>query len=135
STLGTAGFKREIAIVAKINPSAEAAMIMMRRLRFFAATPWRGTSMEERFGVNPAGRTIVPSFCFRCGVTVESKRSERATELEDRGHSAHQGYGCGDAQHCEQNRFAEEIMPGFALKVLPADITKRCGGRACATGT
>src|SRR5439155_19817941 len=74
STLGTAGFKREMAIVAKINPSTEAAIIIMRRLRFFAATPSRGTSIEERFGVNPAGRTIVLSlvlsFGCRWGVTA-----------------------------------------------------------------
>ena len=63
--LGTAGFKREIAIVARIKPSAEPAIIMMRRFRFFAATPTRGTSIEERLDVNPAGRTIVSSFDFR----------------------------------------------------------------------
>ena len=34
-------------------------MIMMRRLRFFAAMPVRGTSIEERFGANPDGRTIL----------------------------------------------------------------------------
>ena len=46
-------------------------MIMMRRLRFFAATPGRGTSIEERLGANPTGRTIVSSFVFRCGVTAD----------------------------------------------------------------
>jgi hypothetical protein len=46
-------------------------MIMMRRLRFFAATPGRGTSIEERLGVNPPGRTIVSSFVFRCGITAD----------------------------------------------------------------
>jgi hypothetical protein len=63
--LGTAGFKREMAIVARIKPSADAAIMIMRRLRFFAAIPTRGTSIEERFDVNPAGRTIVSSFGFR----------------------------------------------------------------------
>jgi hypothetical protein len=43
----------------------------MRRLRFFAATPLRGTSIEERLGANPAGRTIVSSFVFRCGITAD----------------------------------------------------------------
>ena len=76
-------------------------MTMMRRLRFFAATPSRGTSMEERFGVNPAGRTIVPSFSFRWGVTVESKPSERATEFEDSVRSAHHRHGRSDEQYCE----------------------------------
>jgi hypothetical protein len=63
--LGTAGFKREMTIVARIKPSTDAATIMMRRLRFFAAIPTRGTSIEERFDVNPAGRTMVSSFDFR----------------------------------------------------------------------
>ena len=63
--LGTAGFKREMAIVATSKPSAHAAMMMMRRLRFFAAMPTRGTSIEERFDVNPAGLTMVSSFGFR----------------------------------------------------------------------
>ena len=63
--LGTAGFKREMAIVATSKPSAPRAIIMMRRLRFFAAIPTRGTSIEERFDVNPAGLTIVSSFGFR----------------------------------------------------------------------
>jgi hypothetical protein len=63
--LGTAGFKREMAIVARIKPTAEAAIMIKRRLRFFAAIPTRGTSIEERFDVNPAGRTIVSSFDFR----------------------------------------------------------------------
>jgi hypothetical protein len=48
-------------------------MIMIRRLRFFAATPTRGTSIDARFGVNPAGRTILSSSCLRCGVTVAIK--------------------------------------------------------------
>src|SRR5437667_12727194 len=69
--LGTAGFNRDIAIVARIKPSADAAMIMMRRLRFFAATPLRGRSIEERLGANPAGRTIVSSFVFRCDITAD----------------------------------------------------------------
>jgi hypothetical protein len=34
-------------------------MIMIRRLRFFSATPFRGTSIDERLEVNPLGRTIV----------------------------------------------------------------------------
>jgi hypothetical protein len=46
-------------------------MIMMRRLRFLAATPLRGTSIDERLGANPAGRTIVSSFVFRCGITAD----------------------------------------------------------------
>jgi len=57
--------------------------------------------MEERFGVNPAGRTIVPSFGFRCGVTVESKRSERATEFENSVRSAYYWHTRGDGQNCE----------------------------------
>jgi hypothetical protein len=36
-----------------------AEIIMIRRFRFCAATCGRGTSMEERLGVKPLGRTIV----------------------------------------------------------------------------
>src|SRR5207249_5675512 len=81
STLGTAGFNREIPMVARIKPSADAAMIIMRRLRFFAATPVRGTSIEERLGVNPAGRTILWSVVFLSGITVESKLSNCSAEI------------------------------------------------------
>src|SRR5438034_8335829 len=96
STLGTAGFKREMAIVARINPMADAAMIMARRLRFFAATPVRGTSIDERVGVNPAGRTIVPSFDCRCGITVESKPTESPTKVDYGIGSGHQRHSRGD---------------------------------------
>jgi hypothetical protein len=61
STPGTAGFSLDNPIVAKITPTAIAAIMMIRRLRFFAATPVRGTSIEVRVGVNPVGRTIVLS--------------------------------------------------------------------------
>jgi hypothetical protein len=77
-------------------------MIMMRRLRFFAATPSRGTSIEERFGVNPAGRTIVLSlvlsFGCRWGVTARSKRPESATELNDGVRSAYHRHSRGHDQ-------------------------------------
>ena len=73
-------------------------MIMMRRLRFFAATPARGTSIDERVGVNPAGRTIVSSFVCRCGVTVESKLTESPTKFDYGICSAHQRHGRGDDQ-------------------------------------
>jgi hypothetical protein len=70
STLGAAGFKRDKANVARIKPTALAAIIIMRRFRFFATTPWRGTSMEERLVVKPPGLTIVESSSFwGCGVT------------------------------------------------------------------
>jgi len=45
----------------------------MRRLRFFTATPLRGTSIEARLGANPAGRTSVSSFVFRCGITTDQR--------------------------------------------------------------
>jgi hypothetical protein len=50
-------------------------MIMMRRFRFFAATPGRGTSIEDRLGANPTGRTIVSSFVFRCGITADQSEA------------------------------------------------------------
>ena len=83
STLGAAGFSRDNANVAKINPTALAAMMMMRRLRFFAATPSRGTSIEERLGVNPAGLTMVESSSFcGCGVTDSLKQRQRAEKFD-----------------------------------------------------
>src|SRR5205807_8400711 len=80
STLGAAGFKRDKANVARIKPTALAEIIKMRRFRFFAATPSRGTSMEERLGVKPLGLTMVESssFCGR-GVTRYLKRQRAAT--------------------------------------------------------
>jgi len=88
STLGTAGFNREIANVATINNTAPPAIIMIRRFRFFAATPALGTSMDERLGVNPAGRTIVLStfaslFCM-ANKTKHPQMHERGGSLPAR---------------------------------------------------
>jgi hypothetical protein len=124
STLGTAGFNREIATVARIKPTADAAMIMMRRLRFFAATPLRGTSMDERLGENPAGRTIVSSFVLRCGITLESKLANGSTKFGDSRRRAEQ-WCCGrNNDRDEQTKFADEITPCFPLKVIAADAVK-----------
>src|SRR5206468_11127885 len=116
STLGTAGFKREIAIVARIKPNADAAMIMMRRLRFFAATPVRGTSIEERFGANPAGRTILGSVGFRSGITVSlgSEQMESAKEVVDRGYHGHIRHDCHDNERGEHSRFSGEFDVRFS---------------------
>jgi hypothetical protein len=124
STLGTAGFNREIAIVATIKPRPEAAMTMMRRLRFFAAMPTRGTSIEERFDANPAGRTIVSSFGFRCGTTVGSKLSKCPRELDHCICRAYQWHGSGEDEEYETNCFYEKIVSCFVLKILTADIPK-----------
>src|SRR6266498_5695774 len=134
STLGTAGFNREIAIVARIKPSAEAAMMMMRRLRFFAAMPTRGTSIEERFDVNPAGRTIVSCFGFRCGTIVGSRLSKYPTEVHHRICRTYQRRGGGDDDDCEANCFYEKIVSRFVLKILSANIpkTRRPGSDASA---
>jgi len=69
STLGTAGFKRDKPIVARITPSVIAEMVMIRRLRFLAATSGRGMSMAERFEVKPVGLTIVLS-AFLSGFVI-----------------------------------------------------------------
>jgi hypothetical protein len=134
STLGTAGFNREMAIVATSNPSAETAIIIMRRLRFFAAIPTRGTSIEERFDVNPAGRTIVSSFGFRCGITVRSKLSKCPTELDHRICRAYQWHDSGEDEEYEANCFNEKIVSRFVLKILSANIpkTRRPGSDASA---
>jgi hypothetical protein len=85
--------------------------------------------MEERFDANPAGRTIVSSFSFRCGVTVGSKVSKRATEVHHRICRAHERHGCGDNDDYEANRFHNEIVSRFVLKILTAYVLKvRCSG-------
>jgi hypothetical protein len=122
--LGIAGFNREIAMVAKIKPSADTAMIIMRRLRFFAAIPTRGTSIEERFDANPAGRTIVSSFSFRCGITVGSKLSKCATEVHHRPCRAYEWHSGGDDDENETNCFHDEIVSRFVLKILTAYVLK-----------
>src|SRR5262249_27852803 len=130
--LGTAGFKREMAIVATSKPSAETAKIMMRRLRFFAATPTRGTSIDERFDANPAGRTIVSSFGFRCGITVGSK-PECLAKLHDGMFAAHESHRGRDDHRGEQDRFANEITPRLLLKIMATDIADRGRHRCCAS--
>src|SRR5882724_2340468 len=126
STLGTAGFKREIAIVARIKPSADAAMIIIRRLRFFAATPVRGTSIEERFGAKPAGRTILWSVGFRSGITVsfESEQRESAKQLEHRGYPGHNRHDCHDNERGEHSRFADEFAVRFSVEVIAGDVAQ-----------
>src|SRR5262249_42615585 len=124
SMLGTAGFKREMAMVAKIKTSADAPIIMMRRLRFFAAIPTRGTSIEERFDVNPAGRTIVSSFDFLCGSMVESKLGRCATKFDHRICGAYQWNRCGDNDDCKTNCFCHKIVARFILKILSANVPK-----------
>jgi len=98
-------------------------MIMMRRLRFFAATPARGTSIDERLGENPAGRTIVSSFVFRCGITVKSK-AKRSAKFSERRRCAEQ-WRCGrNNDRAEQAEFGDKITPRFSPKVISADIVK-----------
>jgi len=100
-------------------------MIMMRRLRFFAATPARGTSIEERLGANPAGRTILSSVVFRSGITVESKLSNYSAEIGKSRCRVEEG-GCSrNDDRCEQTCFAHKIAPGFPLKVLTTYVAKR----------
>ena len=111
-------------MVAKIKPSADAPTIMMRRLRFLAAIPTRGTSIEERFDVNPAGRTIVSSFDFRCGSMVESKLGKCATKVDHRIRGAYQWNGCGDNDDCETNCFCDKIVARFVSEILSANVPK-----------
>jgi hypothetical protein len=124
STLGTAGFKREIAIVARINPRVDPAMIIMRRLRFFAATPVRGTSIEERFGAKPAGRTILWSVGFRSGITVSfrSEKWERAKELNHCGHAGHDRHDCHDNKSAEHSGLSRKLAVRFSVEIIPADV-------------
>src|SRR5438477_12834669 len=95
STLGAAGFKRDKANVARIKPTALAEIIKMRRFRFFAATPSRGTSMEERLGVKPLDLTMVESSSFcGCGVTSSLIR-QRPAEFDHRVQADHDRHGGG----------------------------------------
>lgn len=124
SMLGTAGFSREIAIVATIKPRADKAIMMMRRLRFFAAMPTRGTSIEERFDENPAGRTIVSSFDFRWGTIVESKLGKCPTEIHHRFCRAYQRRGGSDDDEYKTKCLYEKIVSRFVFKIVSADIPK-----------
>jgi hypothetical protein len=58
----------------------------------------RGTSIEERFGAKPAGRTIVGSFGFRSGITVSpgSEQRENAKQVSHRKHAGHDRHYCHD---------------------------------------
>src|SRR5262249_25233901 len=129
STLGTAGFNREIATVAKIKPTADAAMIMMRRLRFFAATPLRGTSIEERLGENPAGRTILWSGVFRSGITVSfgSEQRQSTEKLDHCEHAGHDRHYCHDNKRAEHCGFGRKLAVRFGVEVIPADVAQRVG--------
>jgi hypothetical protein len=111
-------------MVAKINPSADPAMIMMRRLRFFAATPVRGTSMEERFGAKPAGRTILWFVGFRSGITVSlgSEQRESAKELNHRGDAGHDRHYCHDDKRAEHSGFSRKLAIRFSVEIIPADV-------------
>jgi hypothetical protein len=100
-------------------------MIMMRRFRFFAATPGRGTSIEDRLGANPTGRTIVSSLIFRCGFTDRSKPTDCSTKLAE-GRCRAEQWRCGQNDHrCEEKCFADKIESCLLLKILATDVSKR----------
>ena len=69
SILGTAGFNRDKPIVARITPTATAEIVMIRRLRFLAATSGRGISIADKLEGKPVGRTIVFS-AFLSGFVI-----------------------------------------------------------------
>jgi hypothetical protein len=96
--------------------------------------PTRGTSIEERLDVNPAGRTIVSSFGFRCGITVGSKLSKCPTELDHGICRAYQWHDSCEDEEYEANCFDEKIVSRFVLKILSANIpkTRRPGSNASA---
>jgi hypothetical protein len=104
-------------------------MIMMRRLRFFAATPVRGTSIEERFDAKPAGRTILWSVVFRSGITISfgSEQRERAKELYYRGHAAHDRHYCHDDKRAEHSGFGRKLAVRFSVEIIAADVAQRVG--------
>src|SRR5262245_43262014 len=126
STLGTAGLKREIAIVARIKPSTDPAMIMMRRLRFLAATPVRGTSIEERFGAKPAGRTILGSVGFRSGITVSpgSEQRKNVKQVSHREYAGHDRHYCHDDERARHSSFSHKLAIRFTVEIIPADVAQ-----------
>src|SRR5947209_2243067 len=116
STLGAAGFKRDKANVARINPTALAEIIKMRRFRFFAATPWRGTSIDERLDVKPLGLTMVESSSFcGCGVTSSLKR-QGAAKFDHRVHTDHDRHCGGGDQRSENCSVAQEVVVRFLIE-------------------
>jgi hypothetical protein len=85
----------------------------------------RGTSIDERLGANPAGRTIVSSFTFRCGITGQSKLADSLTKFRKSRCHAEQ-WRCGYKDDSgEEKCFANEIASRLLLKVLAANISKR----------
>jgi hypothetical protein len=124
-----------MAIVAKIKPNAATVIIMIRRLRFFAAMPTRGTSIEERFDAKPAGRTIVSSFDLRWGITVGLKLSKCPTELCHCICRADEWHDSNEGEEYKTNRFHEKIVSRFLLKILSADISKTRGLNSGASST
>src|SRR5947199_2525666 len=125
STLGAAGFNRDKANVARINPTALAEIIKMRRFRFFAATPSRGTSMEERLGVKPLGLTMVESSSFwGCGVTSNLKR-QRAAKLDHCAQAGDDRHRSGGDQRPENCGVAQKVVVRFAIEIVAADVAQR----------
>src|SRR5207247_11116720 len=94
--------------------------------RVFAAKPVRGTSIEERFGANPAGRTILWSVGFLSGITVSfgSEQMESAKELEHRGYSGHNRHDCHSNDRCEHNCFADEFAVRFSVEIIDGDVAQ-----------
>jgi hypothetical protein len=119
STLGTAGFKREIAIVARINPSADAPMIIMRRLRFFAATPVRGTSIEERFGAKPPGAQFFDLLVFVLESRFRSGQNNGRTlkQLSHREHAGHDRHYCHDDERARHSGF-DTFAFDFSVEII-----------------
>ena len=98
----------------------------MRRLRFFAATPVRGTSIEERFGAKPAGRTIVWSVGFRSGITAScgSEQRKNVKEVEHRGYPGRNRHDGHANERGEHSRFAEEFSVRFSVEVIAGDVAQ-----------
>src|SRR5207248_10757248 len=120
------GFNRDKANVAKIKASAPATIIKMRRFRFFAATPSRGTSIEERLDVKPLGLTMVESSSFwGCGVTgrlIERQRLAKMNHRAQAGDDWHRGRGNKCSENCG---IAEEIVLRFGVEIVAADVAQR----------
>ena len=125
--LGTAGFKREMAIVATSKPSAPRRDHNDAPLALLSCYPdtrhvHRGKIRRE------SGR---PHNCFFFWFSLrnhgKSKLSKCPTKFDHCICRAYQRHGCGDDDDRETNCFYEKIVSRFVLKILTADIPKvRC---------
>src|ERR1700681_227660 len=102
-----------------MSPKTDAAMMMIRRLRFCLATCGRGTSMAETLEVKPLGRTIVVSTfaseLFDIATLSVLQRSDRTNQMHQRARAVQNRQGCCHYDNAEQGGLASETAARFIL--------------------